>query len=45
MDDKMPPPTPTYRLVAGHCDQTVLLDVGFGGGVASSSMDAAVIDA
>lgn len=37
--------TLTYGLVAGHSDQTVLLDVGFGGGIASSGMDAAMIDA
>lgn len=36
---------PTCRLVAGHSDQALLLDVGFGGGVAAPSMEPPVIDA
>lgn len=35
----------TYGPVAGHSHQTLLLDVGFGGGVAASSVESPVIDA
>lgn len=36
---------PTYGLVAGYCNQTLLLDVGFGGGAAASGVESSVIDA
>lgn len=35
----------TYGLVAGHSHQALLLNVGFGGGVAASSVETSVIDA
>lgn len=36
---------PTYGFVARHCNQALLLDVGFGGGVAASGVNPSVIDA
>lgn len=36
---------PTHGLVAGHGHQTLLLDVGFGGGVAASGVKPSVVDA
>lgn len=37
--------SPTYRFIAGHGHQTLLLDVGFGGGVAATSVKPSVVDA
>lgn len=37
--------SPTFGLVAGHSHQTLLFDVGFGGGVAASGVQSPVIDA
>lgn len=37
--------TPTYGLVTGHSHQALLLDVGFGGGIAASGVESSVVDA
>lgn len=37
--------SPTYGFVAGHGHQTLLLDVGFGGGVAATGVKPSVVDA
>lgn len=37
--------SPTYGFIAGHGHETLLLDVGFGGGVAATGMKPSIVDA
>lgn len=44
-DKKTKQSGPTYGLITGHGHQALLFDVGFGGGVTTSSVEPSVVDA